>query len=187
MNLALIALVSAIITAVVTWSIAQRQIAVENVTKERAKWREQIRDLASQIYDALSSPIEDKKQIQKLTMRLTVLLDPHDKRDQQILNLLDDLNNITEKTKKDFIHGVALLLKHDWERSKLEAGFFLRRWILSVRRLEESDVGKCDGECCRKYKIKCVPLILVSVIGTVIVLATTVYITLIFADVIICC
>ena len=131
MDQALITLVSVTVAAFVTWSIAQRRIAVENVTKERAKWRGQVRYLASQIYEAFSSPIEDKRQIQKLKMRLTVLLDPCDKRDKRIICLLDKIlrDNITGKAKKEFITEVTLLLKYDWERSKLEAGFFLCRWF----------------------------------------------------------
>ena len=76
----LITMVGVIITAIVTWSIAQRRIAVENVTKERAKWREQIRDLAFQIYDAKSSQ-NGEMHFEKLKMKLRVLLDPCDKRD----------------------------------------------------------------------------------------------------------
>ena len=152
MDQALITLVSVTITAFVTWSIAQRRIAVENVTKERAKWRDQIRNLASQIYDELLFHKNNERQIKNLKMQLSVLLDPCDEHDQQILC------SIKTDSVEDFETEVKLMLKQDWERSKLEAGFFLCRWFLCVRRSEKCDFKKCeDKKCYRKkcYRKKC--------------------------------
>ena len=202
MNSALITLVGVIITAFVTWSIAQRRIAVENVTKERAKWRREVRNLASQIHDEMLSLPKKESRIASLKMKLSVLLDPCDERDEDILALIkdDDLALIKDDDGlvKDFEARVKLLLKHDWERSKLEAGFFLCRWFLRVRRFDKCDTKKCDtkkcdvekcdtkkcdvekcdvekreAKCCRKYEIRRFRLIcsLVMLLAFVVVIA----------------
>ena len=149
MDQALITLVGVIITAFVTWSIAQRRIAVENVTRERAKWRGEVRCLASQIHDEMLRPINNKRRIASLKMKLSVLLDPCDKRDQEILASIKDDGSVKVK---DFEARVKLLLKHDWERSKLEAGFFLCRWFLRVRRFDKCVTKKCNAEKCNAEK-----------------------------------
>ena len=161
MDQSLITIVGVIITAVVTWSIAQRRIAVENVTKERARWRQQIRWLASQIYEELSEENSSNAKIDKLKMKLRVLLDPCDKRDQKILDY------ITKKSIENFITEVTLLLKYDWERSKLEAGFFLCRWFFCVKRLKKCDVEDGEITWCDKYKIKWIPSILTLILLTI--------------------
>lgn len=47
---------------------------------------------------------------------------------------------------EEFATRISLLLKHDWDRAKLEAGFFLFRWTLRVNRGGiEADAGK-EGE-----------------------------------------
>ena len=46
---------TAVVTAAVTWAIAQRQITAQHVLKERRKWREEIRATALLVHDAILS------------------------------------------------------------------------------------------------------------------------------------
>lgn len=116
-----------------TWLIAQRRIAVEHITAERAKWRETIRRLALDVHDALER--RDRVRVKRLKSQFGALLNPRDSEDQRLLACIavpkrwDD-----DRAVKRFSRGVSLLLKHDWDRAKLEAGFFLLRWIFNIRR-----------------------------------------------------
>ena len=56
-----------------------------------------------------------------------------------------------ENRADEFARRISLLLKHDWERVKLEAGFFLCRWVLEAKRLPL----KCaDGEISSEHRAR---------------------------------
>lgn len=46
----------------------------------------------------------------------------------------DECLDTRQKRAADFDEQVSLLLKHDWDRAKLEAGFIVGRWVLEARR-----------------------------------------------------
>ena len=66
------------------------------------------------------------------------LLSPFDEEDIKLLSSIAvvDCDDKEERERKaeEFTKRVALLLKHDWERAKLEAGFFLCHWIWEAER-----------------------------------------------------
>ena len=140
-----------VITALVTWSIAQRRIAIEHVTAERAKWRKQVRTLALWVQDAILQ--HDEASLLRLRAEFAALLNPADRSDWEILERIraSATDQGAKRTASGFTRRISLLLKHDWDRAKLEAAFFLPRWTLEARRHGlKCDAGK--GCYCRGNK-----------------------------------
>ena len=172
---AVFTLMGVVITALVTWLIAQRQIVVKHVTAERAKWRRRIRVQALKVHDAIL--YEDEAAVGRLRSEFIALLNPFDCDDQAILDCIT-VDEPRQGRADEFASRISLLLKHDWERAKLEAGFFLRRWVLDAKR---RPFKRADGEsgkrraCKRlwwwkKYKIRPLqgpPVIFVCVVAVV--------------------
>ena len=155
--LAVITLMGVLITVCVTWLIAQRQILAQHVTGERAKWRKNVRAQALEVHDAILCG--DAKRIGRLQSEFRALLNPIDCHDQAILDCMtvEETCQQRETGAKEFAERISLLLKHDWERAKLEAGFFLRRWVQEPRRLpldwrDGGDSGNCAGRKLRWWK-----------------------------------
>ena len=140
--LAAITLMGVLITAWVTWLIAQRQILAQHVTAERAKWRENVRAQALEVHDAILCG--DAKKIGRLQSEFRALLNPLDCQDKAILDCITANGSCQKREEgaKEFAKRISLLLKHDWERAKLEAGFFMGGWVREPRRLP---LNCCDG------------------------------------------
>lgn len=120
------AVVSALIGVFFASRNDERKISIENITQERMRWREKVRALTLSISDA----IESKDDVKLLALRneLAIRLNPGDPADNKILAHLDEVDKKdTKQVNKDFVASIALLLKHDWERSKLEASPMLYR------------------------------------------------------------
>jgi hypothetical protein len=126
------AVIAAIVSGIVAFLTAERRLASENVIQERAKWREDIRDLADQIYRTIVSGAVDADQFGELRAKLALRLNPHDQDDQGILALIVP----GDSTRADeFNQRVALLLKHDWERARREANLWLLMFTVEPKRL----------------------------------------------------
>lgn len=113
--------VSALVAAFITLWTSQRKIQIENITQERAKWREKIRSNAQLVHKAAMA--SDKDQLSELRLVFELLLNPGDEEDLRILGSIERLSDCTEPAKRlpEFSKRVAYLLKHDWERAKREA------------------------------------------------------------------
>lgn len=73
------------------------------------------------VHDALIA--KDKNALSRLRSEFTVLLNPDDQDDKQIIACISCPNEGKEMDHIDmFMQRVSFLLKHDWERVKLEAG-----------------------------------------------------------------
>lgn len=168
---ALITLMGVVITALVTWSIAQRRIAVEHVTAERTKWRKEVRMLALQVHDSILQP--DEVSLGRLRSEFATLLNPFHREDREILERIteDESRQGPEERANEFTRRISLLLKHDWDRAKLEAGFFLPRWTLKAKRhglgCDEGEGCTCRGEnglpWSDKYEVRPVPALVLAV------------------------
>lgn len=112
--------ISAVVAAfVATWN-ADRKISIENITKERAKWREDIRKKTAAVHDAIIE--KNDKDLQRLKVEFSVMLNPSDPEDNAILQSIKVANDGEElKQSEEFSRRIALLLKHDWERAKFES------------------------------------------------------------------
>lgn len=119
------AVVAALVGGYVSLVNSERKIQIENVTQERAKWREQIRVNAIKVSQAANSTtIEGKKcSLIELRMVFELLLNPHDPEDVAILKCIEALADCKEPAMRlpELSKRLALLLKHDWERAKREA------------------------------------------------------------------
>ncbi|WP_440088888.1 hypothetical protein [Pseudomonas fragariae (ex Marin et al. 2024)] len=115
------AVVSAMVAALVTLRSSERKIEIENVTQERAKWRERIRLNALEVHRA--SVANDASKLSELHLTFEHMLNPLDAEDNGILARIFRLNGLAEPTTElaEFSKRIALLLKHDWDRAKLEA------------------------------------------------------------------
>ena len=117
--------------------VANRKIEIENITQERAKWREKIRENAEKTSKAILN--RDGAKLLILRSRFRLMLNPDDKKNRKIIQCfgkalaeLEELKvnsgtNVSNSTSKfielevEFTKHVAALLKHDWERAKNEA------------------------------------------------------------------
>ena len=175
--LAFIMLVGVAITACVTWLIAQRQIMARHVTAERAKWRNKIRTQALEVHDAILGG--DAAKVRRLQSEFRALLNPFDCHDQAILACMTVNKSGQERENRadQFARQISLLLKHDWERAKLEAGFFLCRWVLEAKRLPlkwadgKNSCEHCTLKYFEKYKIRTLRVLVLAIAVAVGILA----------------
>jgi hypothetical protein len=115
------AVVAGLVAGLVTLRISERKIAIENITQQRQLWREKIRSLSLKIKGSYKSGNKDELNSQYIEMQL--LLNPEDSNDKSILDTIWEMIEETDSTKLHIIlsEKLSLLLKHDWERAKLEA------------------------------------------------------------------
>lgn len=123
---------AAIVAAIVAAWTAQRKISIENITQDRRAWREKVREKALAVHDSLISSNEES--LNRLRSEFRAILNPTDDDDRGIISCiyLPDEGKELERA-EEFAERIALLLKHDWERVKLEAGPFAMR----VKRVRE--------------------------------------------------
>ncbi|MBA1149496.1 hypothetical protein H0Z60_20830 [Ectothiorhodospiraceae bacterium WFHF3C12] len=117
--------VAGLVAAFISWWISERRIAIENVTQERAKWRERIREKAVETHDAIIRA--DEEALSRVRAQFRLLLNPFHDEDRAIV-VAASVSEVERETQaEEFSLRVALLLKHDWERAKREARPFLFR------------------------------------------------------------
>lgn len=114
--------ISALVSGFVARRNSERAIQIENITKERAKWRDKIRELALAVHNAARE--RNASSLGELRLSLSLNLNPTDPEDAGILRVIGTLMKAEqpdEKCSHEFADRVALLLKHDWDRAKCEA------------------------------------------------------------------
>lgn len=111
------------ITSFIALRKDERAVQFEQVTKERTKWRDNMRKLCQEI---ACPQVENKAkpipaQVASLRARLATSINPKDiANDGAILDHYDNLFSGESDDLKVFTHRIAILLKHDWERVKWE-------------------------------------------------------------------
>jgi len=105
------------------------------VTEERQKWRERLRELIPIILHS-----KEEELVNKSISEIKLRLNPNDHYDLEIVNFLKNRTSEEDKCKIEL--AFADLLKHDWERAKLESSviktnslksmFFLLKIFLSI-------------------------------------------------------
>lgn len=101
----------------------ERSVHLEQVTKERAKWRDSMRELARAIASAweVHQTTPDPPKVASLRAWLATSINPKDDRhDKELLEHFDNLFSDKSTDLPLFVQRLALLLKHDWERVKWE-------------------------------------------------------------------
>lgn len=139
------AVVAALVAAVVSVFTSERKISAENVIQERKIWREKIRDLSSKVYKALTSKDASERddQLKELKAEISLLVNPHDPMDKEILDLIIAPTKVERSD--EFVVRVALLLKHDWERAKREASLWRRLSEQEPQRVSFEHFRSGDG------------------------------------------
>lgn len=122
------AVIAAICSGLVSYSISRRQGNLQYITGERKEWREKIREIATRLHRA------DYKKTLKILTELKVRINAFGNNGVSS-SFMDDahiwelINDIEEKESKPeilklqqeiLIQYLSLLLKNDWERSKKE-------------------------------------------------------------------
>ncbi len=106
-------------SAVLLWNNA-RNIKIDNITKERAKWRENVRQKSLDVHKAAVRL--NGVWLDELHLQFSLILNPEDANDRAILAIIRRLKiSHDEALLTEFADRVSLLLKHDWERAKWEA------------------------------------------------------------------
>ncbi len=119
--------VAGLVGGFVALRISKRNILIENITKERKLWREKVRTKASEVVKYYQE--KNHLRLMRLYVEFQIILNPNDKDDISILGTLWNMKKAKEDEDKEedsnliieFSEKLSLLLKHDWERSKLEA------------------------------------------------------------------
>ena len=144
---ALIGAVGGVVGALLTWLVGQHRILAENVTAERAKWREKLRQKAVTVHHALMYGSVAERGLPRLRLEFSLMLNPNDAFDNAILSCIDVVQSgqCRKFRAADFESRLSLLLKHDWERAKLEAGFPLRAWFFRVKSLSDQYASLLSG------------------------------------------
>jgi precorrin-2 methylase len=120
-------LLGAAIGAAVSLRTNSRNIKIENITKERAKWRDNVRKKALEVHQAAVE--KNATRLQELYLEFTLILNPQDPEDRSILDLIQQLrSNSAESKLTELGERIALLLKHDWQRAKWEASPWWHLW-----------------------------------------------------------
>ena len=158
--IALVGFGAAFVSSLVTWLNVRRQIKAKYITNERAKWRDEIRMLTRKALKAILDKkySEGNKEIKCIQNRLRILLNPFDCQDQAILDCMTNatLGQNSEEQADEFSKRISLLLKHDWERAKDEAGFLWCRCKSSPKRRPLECYGKCCAcKDCGKSRCYC--------------------------------
>ena len=154
---ALLGFAAAALGAVLVWLVGQHRILAEHVTRERAKWRKKIRKKALEVHDALMLDSRSERDLLRLQMQFRLLLSPLDKRDREILCCItsERIEKDAVTQAKKFAYRVSRLLKHDWERAKLEAGFPVPGWLFRANSKLRDDSGKaCKCEKSDNSKLR---------------------------------
>ena len=147
------AVVSALVAGLFAERSSKRTIQIENITKERAKWRDKIRELAVAVHKAATQKNGALLKEQRLVFSLN--LNPIDEEDIAILIAIDTLSlseQLDEKVLQEFSDRVGLLLKYDWERAKVEAKqadcasrITYADFMAGKNRTTHADVGSSGG------------------------------------------
>ena len=115
--------------ALVAWFIAGKLIYSQDVVQQREKWRDFMRGKTIEAVKAMET--NDWHKISIIRNELQLRLHPKDRHDEAILDDLCrcDIENFTGR--------MAVLLKYDWEKAKIESNWW-RSIFYKVKRPEYS-------------------------------------------------
>jgi hypothetical protein len=108
---------AAIVSALFTKAINDKNQKLKYVTRERQNWRKEIREKTVKLVKLVySSPI-NIEEIKLIKAFFLTRLNPTDEFD---LSIIRSVQEISKANIDDFVLKVACLLKYDWERVKME-------------------------------------------------------------------
>lgn len=113
--------VAGLVAGLVALRTTERKIAIENITQQRKLWRNSVREKCMEAVKAFNN--NDELRATEIYIELQLILNPLDANDRSVLDTLWDMQSKHEDSKLvvELAEKLSLLLKHDWERAKLEA------------------------------------------------------------------
>lgn len=113
--------VAALVAGLFAYRLGATRIQIENVTKERAKWRSELKVLVIELIDTVRN--EESEKAEKLISQIQLNLNPFDRDDKLLLEAGRKMVGSEDvgAAIKTFTEHVSLLLKHDWQRAKSES------------------------------------------------------------------
>lgn len=120
--------IGGLVASLVSLRSSERRIQIENVTQERAKWREKIRLKSTEVHRAALD--NNLQRLAELHLEFALNLNPFHQEDRDILKVIESMRarDTMDAKLSEFSCRIALLLKHDWDRAKHEAKPLLFRW-----------------------------------------------------------
>lgn len=106
---------------------ARWRLTEENITKERAKWRDAVRSIVAQAVEIEASTENGDTKIRRLWGEIALRMNPGDDPEKDDRQLVDAVASLvdpakrTDQTRLRILDLAAGILKHDWERAKWEA------------------------------------------------------------------
>ncbi len=129
LQVALTGLIGVLVGAFLTYRTTATNVRIENVTQNRREWRDFMRRHAEAIHCAALIPADCRKErLEAMALLLKLNVNPDKALDQEIWKIVramayaDADGAETRRLLAQFTDRLALLLKHDWERAKEEAG-----------------------------------------------------------------
>ena len=118
--------------AVASVITSRKTLLAQNVTAERAKWRDKLRTAIEQAFTS-----RNRAGWRALWLTLNVNTNPFDPEDRLIVSRVRQLATAGRNPalEDELIDRLALLLRHDWDRAKYEAGDD----VLPARRMAYDD------------------------------------------------
>lgn len=118
-------LISSFASIVVAYNTARATSYSKDVIEERQKWRERIRCLTIEAAGLIRNKQTTNQSYEKIYSEFNIRLNPNSDEDNAILAALrEGKTTPSELTSAKLLAQVARLLKHDWERAKVEANIF---------------------------------------------------------------
>lgn len=164
-------LLGAFVGGLLTYLTTLRTLYNHSVISERKAWREEIRKITLEIVENVEA--QDSAKLKLLRNRLALRLNPEDPLDCNILECAifqggDKCNHEASKcSREDFVYRISLLLKHDWERAKLETSLW-RKIFLQAKR-KESNPNESRLKAKNPHTFKFFPIFLAIIAALLIV------------------
>jgi hypothetical protein len=133
----LFSLLAGFIAGIFTHKKEDKQNQLKYITEERAEWRAKIRELTVHfLNDEIDSSGDikfgpDIKNLKSIKTEIEINLNPKDPKDNDILDFMNEYIQGINSNNKELVldnnskisKAISNLLKHDWERVKLEAQY----------------------------------------------------------------
>ena len=159
---------AALVTAWFAKSSDDKKNSLKFITDERRKWRTEIRQRTVKIVETVenlkkdSANSENLTELKKYIAFFEIRLNPFDEEDKAILQTLKEILAGQHDKLEEFQGRIALLLKHDWERSKTEVnnkwkfGFILftiflcafQAFLFSDNKIHKISLNNMASFCC---------------------------------------
>lgn len=109
--------IAAIVSALFTKAINDKNQKLKYITEERQNWRKDIREKTEKLVTLVYSYPINTAEIKSIKAFFVTRLNPLDDFD---LSIIRSVQEISKANIDDFVLKVSCLLKHDWERVKIE-------------------------------------------------------------------